>query len=115
MAVVTTPAANATGVSLDEGPATTDPRAHCHAVAIGDQIFDYAAWRGQQLAGELIALDTETAPIVDNAVPRLALATVSDETLTTAALQLGITNGLLNNFDSQIDSTAIDLRVTVPS
>ena len=49
-------------------------------VRIGTEDFHYSIWSGEQLAGEMIAFDTETARIESDEIPDLALASASDGT-----------------------------------
>ena len=45
---------------------------------MGGKSYAYAAWDGESLSGELIAIDTETSLIEGHEIPDLALVSVSD-------------------------------------
>jgi hypothetical protein len=47
------------------------------SVAINGKVYPYTVWGGETLEADLLGFDTETALIVENEVPPLALASVS--------------------------------------
>ena len=76
------------GLTVDtfaENPAKNIEPVNCrpvnsprHAVQFGKERLPVRIWNGEQLAGRIVGFDTETTPIVDNAVPQLVVASASD-------------------------------------
>lgn len=56
---------------------STEPIRGSASVTIGGRVHPYFVWGGQRLAGDYLGFDTETALIVDDEVPRLALGGAS--------------------------------------